>query len=125
MAEYTIRVSTTVQCALHIEGVAHPDSETHGRSMVIAATFAGEQLDEHGFLRDERRLRSRLETVTSDLDHAYLNRLPQFAGLNPSGENIARWVAERLQELSPPADPVRLVKVSVELHRDARVTYRL
>jgi 6-pyruvoyltetrahydropterin/6-carboxytetrahydropterin synthase len=125
MAQYEIRVSATAECALHIEGVGHPDDEVHGRSLALSAAFAGPELDSHGFLADERKLRAMLGEVAAGLDHKHLNRLPQFSGVNPSAENIARWVAEELQKRLPADGRFALKKVSVGLHRDAKVTYRL
>jgi len=125
MPQFEIRVSATAECALHIMGAGHPDDEVHGRSLFISATFAGPGLDGFGFLTDERKLRAMLSAVASELDHRHLNKLPQFAELNPSAENVARWVAEGLLKRLPQAGRVQLKKVSVKLHRDAKVTYRL
>lgn len=125
MPQFEIRVSATAECALHIEGVGHPDDEVHGRSLTLSATFAGPGLDSFGFLADERKLRAILGAVAAELDHKHLNKLPQFAQLNPSAENVARWVAEELLKRLPEGGRLQLKKVSVQLHRDAKVTYRL
>jgi len=124
MPQYEIRVSATAECALHIQGVGHPDDEVHG-SLLISATFAGPGLDSFGFLTDERKLRALLGAVALELDHKHLNKLPQFEGVNPSAENVARWTAEELLKRLPQGGRLQLKKVSVKLHRDAKVTYRL
>src|SRR4030042_176561 len=102
MPQYEIRVKATAEGALRLAGASPPDDQLHGRSLVVSATFVGEELDEQGFLGSERSLRAQLDSVVAELDHSYLNELPQFANTNPSAENIARWVAERLPKLALP-----------------------
>lgn len=124
MAQYEITVSASAECALRIVGAKPEDSKQHGRTLFISATFAGEKLNETGYLADERALRAALVEVVARLDHQYLNDLPPFQQQNPTAENIARWVAEQLEGVAAQAD-VRLEAVAVRLHRDAEVTYRL
>jgi 6-pyruvoyltetrahydropterin/6-carboxytetrahydropterin synthase len=43
-----------------------------------------------------RVLKKHVNAVMADLDHKFLNDLEAFKDQNPSSENIARYVAERL-----------------------------
>jgi len=124
LAQYEITVSAAAECALRIVGAKPEDSKQHGRTLFISATFAGEKLNETGYLADERALRAALTEAVAQLDHQYLNDLTAFQQQNPTAENIARWVAEQLGGVAPQAG-VSLVAVAVRLHRDAEVTYRL
>jgi len=123
MARYEITVSASAECALRIVGAKPEDSKQHGRTLFISATFAGEKLNETGYLADERALRAALAETVGQLDHQYLNDLPQFQEQNPTAENIARWLAEQLAGLAARAD-ISLAAVGVRLHRDAEVVYR-
>jgi 6-pyruvoyltetrahydropterin/6-carboxytetrahydropterin synthase len=119
MPHYELVVRAQAECALSIAGAREPDSGVHGRTYLISACFTGDKLDKLGFLADERELRAALVEVAAKLDHKYLNELPQFKGVNPSAENIARWVAQKL----PKDSPAKLAWVEVVIHRDALAKY--
>ncbi len=123
MAYYEITVGAQAECALRIEGASPPDSGIHGRTYRLVAAFSGDKLNERGYLADERELRAMLCEVAAVLDHTYLNDLPQFKGVNPSAENIARWVAEELIKKLPASSGVKLAWVEAGIHRDAAARY--
>lgn len=125
MSRFEITVGAQVECALRIDGAAPPDSGLHGRTYLISACFTGDKLNALGYLADERELRAMLCGVAAEIDHKYLNELPQFQAINPSAENIARWVAEKLLERFPPAGSVKLGWVEVGIQRDAAARYCL
>jgi 6-pyruvoyltetrahydropterin/6-carboxytetrahydropterin synthase len=125
MAYFEITVGAQAECALRIEGATPPDSDIHGRTYRLVAAFKGEKLNARGYLADERELRAMLCEVAAGLDHKYLNELPQFQGVNPSAENMARWVAQELLKKLPPSGSVKLAWVEAGIHRDAAVRYYL
>jgi 6-pyruvoyltetrahydropterin/6-carboxytetrahydropterin synthase len=125
MPHYELTVRAQAECALSITGASHPDAGVHGRTYLISACFTGAKLDALGFLADERELRALLVNVVAELDHKYLNELPQFEGVNPSAERIARWVAEMLLARLPEKCSARLAWVDVIIHRDASARYVL
>jgi len=47
-------------------------------------------------LIDFKRIKSVTEKVIDELDHKFLNDLEYFKGVNPSSENIARYVFKAL-----------------------------
>jgi 6-pyruvoyltetrahydropterin/6-carboxytetrahydropterin synthase len=60
--------------------------------------------------------------VLEPLDHAYLNDVPPFDRINPTAENLARHIFERLVERV--GGEVTVVEVSVWESPVARITYR-
>jgi 6-pyruvoyltetrahydropterin/6-carboxytetrahydropterin synthase len=42
-------------------------------------------------------LKQKIEKVLKPLDHTYLNDLPYFSGIEPSSENIAKYIFDRLK----------------------------
>jgi 6-pyruvoyltetrahydropterin/6-carboxytetrahydropterin synthase len=61
---------------------------------------------------DFRELRAAVDRVLGRLDHADLNRLPAFRKANPTSENIARYLHERLSaRLNGPTCRVHRVTV--------------
>ena len=73
----------------------HPCGCVHGHSYKAEIVLYGEQLDETGFLVDFNVLK----VVRNALDHKLLNDLPGFKEKNPSAENIAGWIAEKVCDL--------------------------
>jgi 6-pyruvoyltetrahydropterin/6-carboxytetrahydropterin synthase len=68
----------------------------HGHNYKIRVVLAGEELDSAGLLYDFVELRRHMGDVIRGLDHQFLNDLPAFQELNPSAENIARYLYTEL-----------------------------
>lgn len=94
----------------------------HGHNYRVELTVAGEELDERGMLLDFAELKSLCDRVIAGLDHRNLNDLPAFAEQNPSGENLARYLHERIAEELPA--PLRVRSVRVYESSGSWVTYR-
>jgi 6-pyruvoyltetrahydropterin/6-carboxytetrahydropterin synthase len=43
----------------------------------------------------------KLDKVLEQLDHKYLNHTPYFKKVNPTSENIAKYIYERIRRLVP------------------------
>jgi len=88
----------------------------------IDLRLAGDGLDEEGMLLDFTRAKRILSEVLDDLDHAYLNDVPPFDEINPSSENLARVIAERVAQRLPAG--VRLASVTTWESEGCAATYR-
>ena len=56
------------------------------------------------------------------MDHKHLNELPYFAGINPSAENIAKFIYAQM-ELQAKEAQVRIARIKVWESENAAVTY--
>jgi len=80
----------------------HGDCEKlHGHNWKIDVRLRSDRLDSLGMVCDFRRLRRLLQDVVDRLDHQYLNDVPPFTGINPTTENIARFVFDELAKTLP------------------------
>ena len=70
----------------------------HGHNYRVLLAVEGEELDECGMLVDFTELKREFEKILEELDHRNLNELPPFDEINPSSENIARYIFQRTQE---------------------------
>lgn len=85
----------------------------HGHNFLVEVKISGNKLDQDtGMLMDFKELKQKLKNVLDQLDHKHLNELEYFCEINPSSENLARFVYDRLKPMLP-ADRVRLVQVMV------------
>lgn len=98
----------------------------HGHSYVCDVTVSGEIDPVTGFVIDLGALDRVLETeVTQRFDHRNINvDVPEFAdgALVPTGENLARFICERVQASLPPENKVTQVTVAED--RTLSATYR-
>jgi 6-pyruvoyltetrahydropterin/6-carboxytetrahydropterin synthase len=88
----------------------------HGHSYVCDVSVSGPVLRDTGMLIDLGLLDTVLhEEVRERFDHRNINLdVPEFNetdGLVPTGEELARFIAERVQARLP--DPVRVTRVTV------------
>jgi len=97
----------------------------HGHSYVCDITVSGPIDDKTGFVVDlgvlDRILKSE---VTDRFDHRNINLdVPEFADgkLIPTGENLARYIFERVGEELP--KPTRVVRVTVGEDASLSTTY--
>lgn len=69
----------------------------HGHNYRVKVTVVGEKLNSIGLLVDFADLRAALKTLVQRFDHHFLNDLEPFTELNPSAENLARYLGTELQ----------------------------
>jgi 6-pyruvoyltetrahydropterin/6-carboxytetrahydropterin synthase len=96
--------------------------ELHGHNFKVELTVAGPKLNPAGLLIDFRIVKKWLAEILEDIDHKYLNDHPSFAGINPSAENIAGYISEKMEAAVEKAS-VKVVKVKVWESDNAAVTY--
>lgn len=88
----------------------------HGHTYTCDVTVRGEIDDLTGFVVDLALLDRALETeVRQRFDHRNINlEVPEFADgkLVPTGENLARFISERVQASLPPQTRVTEVRVA-------------
>jgi 6-pyruvoyltetrahydropterin/6-carboxytetrahydropterin synthase len=73
----------------------HKCRRMHGHSFRIEVRVGGEPGEESGWVMDFADLRAAFQPLHDQLDHRCLNDVPGLE--NPTSENLARWVWERLE----------------------------
>lgn len=119
---YELTVKAHFDAAHALRGYPGKCKELHGHTWDVEATVAGERLNDIGILFDFSDLKRLLADVLEPLDHAHLNEVAPFDELSPTGENLARFIYERLRTELP--GPIDLVEVVVWESPEARLAYR-
>ena len=96
----------------------------HGHNYRCQVTLEGAELDEIGLLVDFVELKRVVHTVLDSMDHQWLNEFPPFDVLNPSAENMARYIYERVHEGIKTREGVRVGLVRLWETDTANATYR-
>ena len=71
-------------------------SALHGHNGTVQVFIRASQLDELGLAAEFTVGKRDLTAILASFDHKYLNELPEFQGINPTSENIARILYEKL-----------------------------
>jgi len=77
----------------------HKCRRLHGHSFRFDLVVAGEVESEKGYLIDYGEIKAAAEPIMQQLDHHYLNEVPDLA--NPTSENLAKWLWDRLKPILP------------------------
>jgi 6-pyruvoyltetrahydropterin/6-carboxytetrahydropterin synthase len=80
-----------------ISGDFGPENHRHSHHYRVEVRLSGQSLDAHGFLIDLDRVSADLDAVLAGVRDKALNDLPEFAGLNPSIEHLARMLCHALR----------------------------
>jgi 6-pyruvoyltetrahydropterin/6-carboxytetrahydropterin synthase len=96
----------------------------HGHNYRCQVTVEGEELNEIGLLVDFVELKRALHSVVDRLDHQWLNDYPPFNQINPSAENIAKYIYDEIQSGLNAKEGVRLAAVKLWETDTASAIYR-
>lgn len=100
---YKLIIKTQFSAAHQLRGYQGKCENLHGHNWKVEVTIASEKLDDLGMVIDFKELKQRVGRVLEELDHQFLNELTPFRELNPSSENIAQHIFDRLcEELTEP-----------------------
>ena len=94
----------------------------HGHNFKVEVTVAADQLNSNGLLIDFRFLKKHLGEILEEIDHKHLNALSYFKGMNPSAENISKYICEEMSSKIETSG-VRMVRVKIWESENAAVTY--
>ncbi|MHB1016834.1 MAG: 6-carboxytetrahydropterin synthase QueD [Coriobacteriia bacterium] len=119
---YDLMIRGHFDAAHALHGYPGECCKLHGHTWDIEVVVRGSELDEVGIVYDFKTLKADLAAVLEPLDHAYLNDVPPFDQMNPTAENLSRYIYESLT--STVGDAVRVLEVAVWESPVAKITYR-
>ena len=109
---YELKIITSFSAAHRLENFYGKCEALHGHNWKVEVYLQGEKLDEAGLLQDFGVVKARTRELLEEVDHKYLNELPAFSNQNPSSENLARFLFQRLGAVLN-RDGVKISRVSV------------
>ena len=119
---YEILVVTGFSAAHSLRDYEGECAKVHGHNWRVRVTVGAEEAGDNGIAIDFRDLKRLTNEVLARLDHTYINEVEPFVTINPTSENIARWLYE---ELDPKLSSfsVRLVRVDVQENESSCVSF--
>jgi 6-pyruvoyltetrahydropterin/6-carboxytetrahydropterin synthase len=121
---YEVAIKKTFSAAHRISEIGGKCEALHGHNFLVEISVTSESLNEEGLLIDFRTLKRWTEEVLDQLDHKYLNDIDYFKKLNPSSEQIARYLYDRIEERARQAR-VHLSRVTVWESENSCAAYSL
>jgi 6-pyruvoyltetrahydropterin/6-carboxytetrahydropterin synthase len=119
---YEVTIKKDFSAAHRLKEAGGEYEGLHGHNFVVEVTVAGTELDQCDLLIDFRILKKMTNDVLDHFDHKYLNEMDFFREVNPSSEQLARFIFQSLREkLNAPH--VKLSRITVWESEDAKVTY--
>ena len=95
---YELKTITQFGAAHQLRNYKGKCENLHGHNWKIEVYVKGEELDKDGLLVDFKDIKNKTKDIIEELDHKFLNDLEPFREINPSSENIARFIYECLQK---------------------------
>ena len=115
---YKIKIKTDFSAAHNLKNYHGKCEHLHGHNWIVEAVFAYKSLDADGLAVDFRDAKGVLKDAVEELDHSYLNDHPYFKKVNPTSENIARFIYGRIKKRNS-----RIKSISVWENENSCATY--
>ncbi len=106
---YEVQVEKTFSSAHFLRNYHGVDEPLHGHNWRVRVVFSGQKLVQpEEYLVDFVEVQQILDKIISKIDYKNLNVVPPFDKLNPSAENVARWICEEFVKALPSPKPSRV-----------------
>ncbi len=119
---YELMIETTFSAAHQLRGYKGKCEELHGHNWKVQVHVTATKLNEIDIAIDFHDLKAYTNEIIKQLDHSMLNEIFPFTEINPSSENIARWIFESLKKKIN-TDDIRVSAVTVWESDTASATY--
>ena len=109
---YELTIETDFSSAHNLRGYEGACERLHGHNWKVEVCIEAEKLDSIEMALDFKVLKQKTNHIIETLDHRYLNDVPPFHKLNPTAENIARFIYQELSKVLNDGN-IRVKKVRV------------
>ena len=95
---FEVQVNANFNAAHRLRAYKGKCEKLHGHNWKVQAVVGSEDLDKIGMVLDFKILKKKLNNILQDLDHSYLNDHKVFKKINPTSENIAKFIYQRFSK---------------------------
>ncbi|HNW25338.1 MAG TPA: 6-carboxytetrahydropterin synthase QueD [Candidatus Gastranaerophilaceae bacterium] len=95
---FELKIQMYFSAAHHLLNYEGDCENQHGHNWLVEVFVQGNSLDKSNILIDYKILKKELKAVLDILDHQDINNLPEFKGISPSSEIIAKFIYEKMKE---------------------------
>lgn len=122
---YKIKVELGFSAAHNLRGYKGKCEELHGHNWKVEVGIGSTGVDKTGMVMDFTILKAKLNKILESMDHKYLNNISYFKKVNPTSENIAKYIYDNLAASLSKGNPkdLKILEVTVWESDKARATY--
>jgi len=95
---YDLMIESQFSSAHQLRGYKGKCEALHGHNWRVQITVSSDNLNDIGIMIDFHELKDISGEVISSLDHSFLNDVFPFTEINPSSENIAKWIFDSMKK---------------------------
>jgi len=122
MPRYELSIETHFSAAHQLRGYDGDCARLHGHNWHVKLYVECSELDALGMGVDYKIIKRELKAALDAWDHYHLNDIPPFDTINPTSENVARVLCERMQQRLND-DRIRVSRVEIAETCTARVVF--
>jgi len=111
---FTISIETSFWASHQLvlpEGSKEP---VHHHNWLVSADVSGDKLNSMAVVMDFQELKAMVDDIVSDFDNMALNEISFFRQNNPSAENVAKYIYEKLRAKLPEGVKLQNIRVVEE-----------
>lgn len=111
---FTISVETHFWASHQLtlpDGLKEP---LHHHNWAVIVEVGSDKLDDMGLVMDFGQLKTMVDEITSGFDNVQFDSIDYFKRNNPSAENVAKYIFDKLEPQLPKSVKLRSVKVVEE-----------
>jgi 6-pyruvoyltetrahydropterin/6-carboxytetrahydropterin synthase len=115
---YTLSIQKEISAAHQLRNYEGPCARVHGHNWKIRVDVLAGRLDQVGIAIDFTEIEDLLWRVIGPFDHSNFNDIAPFNEINPTAENISRFVYRKMAELLPEGITMKSVQLwETDLYR--------
>jgi len=93
---FVLKIVTDFASAHSLRDYPGDCARLHGHNWQVEVMVYSQVLNESGIAIDFREIKNQTNVVVKRLDHQYLNEIKPFDVLNPTAENIAKYLFDEI-----------------------------
>ncbi len=111
---FKLKVSSHFSSSHQLRNYRGKCENLHGHNFLVEVTVEGSRLDpEVEYLIDFKVLKQMLKEIVGPMDHIHLNNFPPFDKVNPSSENLAKYIYKEMEKKLENYEGIRVCSVGV------------
>lgn len=104
-------VTPTSDCADESGGLKEP---LHHHNWLVSAHVSSDKLNSMAVVMNFQELKAMVDNIVAEFDNTALNEISYFQQSNPSAENVARYIYEKLRTKLPKGLKLQNIRVVEE-----------
>lgn len=98
---YTVTITTHFAASHQLNGYEGVCRALHGHTWKIEVSVKTDRIDDVGISFDFKELKDMTNRIIGRLDHKHVNDVPPFDKINPTAENLGRYIYRELRGMLP------------------------